>query len=180
MTKAVAEAEKLGPDVVLLSLSLPDITPFEACQEITAASPGCRVITFGLAPVSEGEVAITLMVASRHLPKGTSRRDFVRVVRAAGAGEVLDIAAVAEKMLRFLRAFPRRVNLGSLTDVEKRTFVLISEGLTNTQIGQRTGISAHSVRSRVSRILRKLNVSSRAGLGIYCPMIEILRDDADR
>ena len=181
VTEAVAQAEQLNPDVVILSLNLSGTTPFEACRQITDAAPDTWVITLGHSTVEEEEVANSMMVGSAgHLPKGADREDFLRVVRAAGAGGILVIAKVAHLALRFLRGFPGPVDLGSLTEVERRTLVLVSDGLNNSQIAQRMEISAHTVGSHVSRVLRKLNVSSRGRVGVYRPMIEILRDHADR
>ncbi len=178
--EAVVEAERLQPTVILLSLGLPELAPFDTCRRIAAVAPESRVITLGPSPVREEDVATSLMVGSSgHLPKGASRSDFVRVVRATGVGEVLEIAEVALIYLRFLSSFPEPVDLGSLTRQERTVLALISGGLNNAQIAERIGISPHTVRTHVSRTLRKLNVSSRAELGIYVPLVSMLQDDAD-
>ena len=54
----------------------------------------------------------------------------------------------------------------------------MSKGLNNTEIAAALEISAHTVRRHVSQILKKLNCSSRAELGIYAPMVSML-DDAE-
>ena len=176
---AVAATKLLQPSVVLVSLNLADGTPFETCRELTGVSPNTQVVTLGASPTKGEDVATSLMIASSHLPKGASRTDFLRVVRAVAAGEILDIAEVANLIRRFTRAFPGPVNLAALSSRERSVLMLISDGLNNPQIARRLEISPHTVRKHVSSVLRKLNVSSRAELGIYAPVVSILRDDAD-
>ncbi len=180
VAEAVTAARQLDPTVVLLSLNLPGVAPFEACRQIGAVAPDTRVITLGPSPVREADVAMSLMVGScSHLPAGASRLDFVRVVRATGAGESLEIAEVAQICIRIMSSFPGPVDLGTLTPQERKVLVMVSEGLNNAQIAIEMEISPHTVRRHVSPILRKLNRSSRAELGIYAPMVSILRDDSE-
>ena len=173
----IAAAAELRPSVILVSLRLPGIATFETCRNISAVSAQSRIITLGSSPVLAEEVGTSLMVASGHLPKSAARTDFLRIVRAAASGEILISAEVAPIALRFLSAFPGPVNLGSLTPREREMLELVAKGLNNTQIAAKTRISTHTVRKHVSSVLRKLNVSSRAELGIYAPMLSILRKD---
>ena len=176
-TEAAEAAACLKPSVVLLSLTLPDVTPFDACRQIGAAAPDTRIITLGSSPVREADVAMSLMAGAWcHLPSGASRSDFVRVVRATGVGEALEIAEVAQICMRIMSSFPGPVDLGTLSHRERRVLVMVSKGLNNTEIAAGLGISAHTVRRHVSQILHKLNRSSRSELGIYAPMVSVLDD----
>ena len=176
-SEAVKAVGQLQPNVALLSLSLPDVAPFEVCRQITAAAPDVGIITLGSSPVKETEVATSLMVGScSHLPKRASRTDFVRVVRATGAGEALEIAEVARICVRIMSFFSGPVDLGTLSSRERRVLVMVSKGLNNTEIAAALEVSDHTVRRHVSQILHKLNRSSRSELGIYAPMVSILND----
>ena len=176
-TEAAEAAACLKPSVVLLSLTLPDVTPFDARRQIGAAAPDTRIITLGSSPVREADVAMSLMAGAWcHLPSGASRSDFVRVVRATGVGEALEIAEVAQICMRIMSSFPGPVDLGTLSHRERRVLVMVSKGLNNTEIAAGLWISAHTVRRHVSQILHKLNRSSRSELGIYAPMVSVLDD----
>lgn len=175
--EAVGAVACLKPSVVLLSLTLPGVTPFDVCRQIVEVAPASRIITLGPSPVREADVAMSLMVGScSHLPTGASRSDFVRVVRATGAGEALEIAEVAEICIRIMSSFPGPVDLATLSSRERRVLVMVSKGLNNTEIAAGLEISAHTVRRHVSQILHKLNRSSRSELGIYAPMVSVLED----
>ena len=58
-----------------------------------------------------------------------------------------------------------------ITPRESEILLLIVEGLNNTEIGVRLGISSSTVRNYVSRLFNKLNVSRRAELGSSAPVI---------
>ena len=53
-------------------------------------------------------------------------------------------------------------SLSTLTDREREVLTLVALGLTNREIAERLSITAHTVRSHVSRILRRLNLTSRS------------------
>ena len=118
---AVGVAGEFNPAVVLLSNSLPDVTPFTACGRIAAAVPHARIIVLGSSPVDAVEVANAMMAgACGFLPRDAPRSDFVRVVRANGRGDMLLTAAVAEISVRVAQVYTRDVNLGRLTLRERQ------------------------------------------------------------
>ena len=52
----------------------------------------------------------------------------------------------------------------SLTDTERQVALLVAEGLTNAQVGQRMFLSRHTIDFHLRQIFRKLNVHSRVGM----------------
>ena len=178
LSDAVAAAGELNPNVVLLSMSLPDVSLFTACQLIAAAVPDTRIIALGSSPLDAEEVANALMAGTAgFLPRDASRSDFVRVVRANGRRDLLFTAAVAEIILRVPQVYTRDVKLGRLTPRERQVLILVSNGLGNEAIATELGITAHTVRKHVSHTLRKLGISNRAELGAYVYPLSFLGDD---
>ena len=110
--------------MVLLSNSLPDVTPFSASGRIVAAVPDTRIIALGSSPLDTREVANAMMAgACGFLPRDAPRSDFVRVVRANGRGDMLLTAAVAEISVRVAQVYTRDVNLGRLTLRERQVLL---------------------------------------------------------
>ena len=179
ISQAVEEAEWSEPAVVLLSISLPNVTLFEVCQQIFELAPAARIITLGSSPVNQREI-VTSMIAGTagHLPRNASPSDFVRTVRANGIGELLLTAEVAEFSLQFMKSIPGNVDLGSLTTREERVLVLVGDGLKNSEIAANLGISPHTVRKHISEVLRKLDVSRRSALGAYAAAVAAIVDTA--
>jgi DNA-binding CsgD family transcriptional regulator len=56
------------------------------------------------------------------------------------------------------------VNTGSLTNTEAAVAELVSQGFTNSQVGERLFISGHTVAFHLKKIFRKMNVTSRVEL----------------
>ena len=52
----------------------------------------------------------------------------------------------------------------SLTDSERQVALLVAEGLTNAQVGQRMFLSRHTIDFHLRQIFRKLNVHSRVAM----------------
>ena len=171
---AIAELEQLAPQVILLSVSLPDVSGFEACMRILDTAPQTRVIM--LSPrLNDEELATAIMAgAAAYLTKDARNSDLIRTVRANGAGEIFLVAPVAERVLRAQQYSRRMVNVSQLTRREKQVLVLVADGLSNVQIGTRLALSPNTVRAHISHIFAKLKISGRAELGVYLVLPGVL------
>ena len=177
--EAVTMVTRLEPQVVLLSMTVPDTSAFEACMRILDAAPEARVIMMTQRLTSSEIIAAIMAGAASCLTKDARRTDLVRVVRANGVGEMLQIAPVAERVLRLMQHNRRAIDLDQLSGQERRVLVLTSSGLNNAAIAAELNLSPHTVRNHVRNIYAKLGVSSRAELGALSTVIGLLDvDDA--
>jgi DNA-binding NarL/FixJ family response regulator len=168
---AVAEADQIDPHVVLLSVTMPDLSGFEACLQILEVAPRARVIMLASQVTSE-EIFSTMMAgAAGYLSKNSLESDLVRIVRANGNGEMLLIPEVAEFILSTARFKRRVVDTSSLTEREKQVLFLAAEGLNNATIGDKLALSPHTIRGHIRRIYDKLHLVSRAELGALAVMM---------
>ena len=176
---AIAAMGKLKPDVVVMSVSMPDISGFEACREMTSGDVRPRVILL-TSESSMQEVAAGISCGSAgYLPRSVARSDLVRVVRANGHGEMLLLGEIAELVLSMTRngqvATPDR-----LSDRERGVVVMIANGAGNREIATELGLSIHTIRNHVNRICAKLGLSRRVELGAYAARVGYLNDKANR
>jgi len=140
--EAVAEAERLRPDVVVLEAALAD-----ACLQIPAA---VVVLSTSIAPDLVAAAAEAGAVA--YLVKDVEAAELLDAVRRAAAGErVVDPRAGAA-------IFRARALLSSQ---ELRVLALAAEGCTNREIAGRLFLSRHTVKEYLSNAMRKLGVDSR-------------------
>jgi DNA-binding NarL/FixJ family response regulator len=140
--EAVAAAEQLRPDVVVLDAALA-----EACRQIPAP---VVVLSSSIAPDLVAAAAEAGAVA--YLVKDVEAAELVDAVRRAAAGErVVDPRAGAA-------IFRARV---SLSGQELRVLALAAEGCTNREIAGRLFLSRHTVKEYLSNAMRKLGVDSR-------------------
>ena len=140
--EAVAEAERLRPDVVVLEAALAD-----ACPQIPAA---VVVLSTSIAPDLVAAAAEAGAVA--YLVKDVEAAELLDAVRRAAAGErVVDPRAGAA-------IFRARALLSSQ---ELRVLALAAEGCTNREIAGRLFLSRHTLKEYLSNAMRKLGVDSR-------------------
>jgi NarL family two-component system response regulator LiaR len=155
---AVAECDRLRPDVVLMDLSMPELDGTRATRLIRERQPQIQVLV--LTSYLEEDLLHDALEAGAcgYLLKSIGSDELAAAVRAAALGE----PTVDPSAMRLLfRASGRRRPGEDLTTRELDVLALLVAGMTNQQIGQDLGIGPGTVRTHVSTILAKLGVSNR-------------------
>ncbi len=162
---AVAMAERLQPDLVIMDVRLPDGSGIEACRDIRAARPETRVVMLTSYPDEEAVLAAIVAGASGYLLKQLRARDLVTALESVGQGASLLDPAVTEKVLERVRRIAtsdQPDELAALTPQERKILMLVAEGKTNREIADEVFLSDKTVKNYVSSILSKLNLERRA------------------
>lgn len=163
---AVELSRELAPDVVVMDLAMPVMDGVTATRELRAndARPLVLVLT-----MSEDDSSVFSAVqagASGYLVKGAEATQIISAVRAVHSGHAVFGPALASRLLHFFDA----AGAGSagtsppdagLSRREHEVLALLSDGLSNQEIGRALFISPITVRNHVSNILTKLQVSNR-------------------
>ena len=166
--EAVAEAERLKPDVILMDLVMPEMDGLEAIRCIRAQWPNARLLvltTFA----GEDKIfpAIKAGAAGYHL-KDSSPEKLMEAIRQVHRGESALHPVIARKVLQEL-ATPSEPSaaLEPLTPREMEILRNLAEGLENPEIAEKLVISEATVRTHVSNILGKLHLASRTQAAVY-------------
>ena len=170
----LAELNDLGPDVVLVSSSLPDMPGFEACVRFMEAEPRPRVIVMCAAITDVDVFAGWMAGASGCLMIDGPVEDLVRTVRANGRGEMLHIRPVAESALRFAQYRPRYIDTSLLTGREKRIMRLVADGFSNRAIAAELELTRYTIGNYMSSIFGKLGIASRAEVGALGVLLGVM------
>ena len=171
---AIAEMNDLGPAVVLVSSTLPDLSGYEACVRLMDATPRPRVIIM-CPSITDAEVFAGWMAgAAGCLMIGGAVEDLVQTVRANGRGELFHVRLVAESALRFAQYRPRYIDVSRLTDRERKVMGLVADGFSNGAIAAELGLTSYTVRNYMSGILGKLGITSRAEIAALVVLIGVL------
>jgi DNA-binding NarL/FixJ family response regulator len=161
--EAVAAAQELSPDVVVMDLHMPEMNGIEATRRIAEVAPGSAVLVLTMLEDDESVFAAMRAGARGYLVKGAERRDIARALEAVARGEVIFGPAVASRALAaFTAAQPRRGPFPELTEREHEILDLVARGLTNQAIASRLVLSEKTVRNHVSNVFMKLRVGDRA------------------
>jgi DNA-binding NarL/FixJ family response regulator len=166
---AVAQAERLRPDVIVMDVRMPLLNGIEATRRL--AGPGVQtpakvlvVTTFNL---DEYVYDALRAGASGFLLKDARPAELSAAVRTVAAGESLLAPAVTRQLIgRFAdRVRPATVGPGGPFDVlarrEIEVLTLIATGMSNAEIAASLVISPETVKTHVSRILTKLGLRDR-------------------
>jgi len=162
---AVAAAERLSPDVVLMDVVMPGIDGVEALRRICERRSQTRVVMLTSYADERQAMEAVDAGASGFLLKDASPRDVVAAIRAAHRGEAVLHPSVAAKLLAERRRPPAAH--ADLTARELEVLRLIARGLQNKQIAAQLHLSEKTVKTHVSAILRKLGVADRTQAAMY-------------
>lgn len=160
--------EKEKPDVALVDLVMPG-GGIEATRAIRAASPDTRVVLLTSFEDTQQILAAIQAGALSCLLKDVDADALADTLRKAARDEAVLHPRVAAKLMDTLRrgAEPGSGLLASLSQREREVLTLMAEGLSNLLISERLGIGEKTVKTHVSNVLGKLNVSDRTQAAVY-------------
>ncbi|MDX6277778.1 MAG: hypothetical protein QOJ72_1906 [Nocardioidaceae bacterium] len=162
--QAVAMAEELLPDVVIMDLRMPDLDGIEATRRLTGRPAPPAVIVLTMFDDDDSVFAAMRAGAQGYLLKDAEEDEIVRAIRAAAAGEAIFGPKIAQRLVAHFAtgAGSTSVAFPSLTERERQVLELIAAGKGNATIAHQLMISLKTVRNHVSNIFTKLQVSDRA------------------
>ncbi|OEU99084.1 MULTISPECIES: response regulator [Streptomyces] len=155
--EAVARAAGGGIDVVLMDLQFgAGMTGSEATAAITARPGAPRVLIVTTYGTDADALPAIEAGATGYLLKDAPPDELAEAVRTAAAGRTTLAPAVADRIMRRLRA-PGT----ALTQRETEVLTLVAAGLSNKDVGRRLHLTEGTVKSHLARIYAKLDVDSR-------------------
>jgi len=163
------------PDIVLLDITIPDIDGLEVLNVVKAASSGTRVLML-TAHENPGYLtkAIALGASGYIVKRPPTLKSLGETVRLALEGDATivdqELLVEAAKLAQSSKdefSAPSPPSISDLTPQEREVLNLITKGLSNDEIGTSLHISLNTVKTHVSSILQKLQVSDRTQAAIF-------------
>jgi len=164
---AVALAQSLQPQLVLLDLTMPGMDGLTALPAIRATAPDTEVVVLTASGTEENLLAAIRAGAAGYLLKSEPPERIAEFLLGVAEGEAALSGSVARRLVDRLRAGGRLDGgvpdaiAAKLSAREVEVLLLLDDHLTTDEIAGRLFISEHTVRSHVKSLLRKLGVSSR-------------------
>jgi NarL family two-component system response regulator LiaR len=165
---AVAQAEALAPDVVLMDLVMPKMDGIEATRRIAALPGSIRVLVLTSFAADDKVFPAIKAGALGYLLKDTSPVDLVNAIRRVYRGEPSLEPQIASKVLYELAHPPQtRLTQDPLSERELEVLRLLAQGNSNREIADQLCITEMTVRAHVSNILGKLHLASRTQAALF-------------
>ncbi len=165
--EAVALAERIRPDVVLMDLVMPKVDGVEAMRQLRERVPAARVIVLTSFLDDDRLLPAIRAGAAGYLLKNAQPQELARAIRTANDGEALIDPAVAARLVEALASGEQDDRYDELTPREREVLELIGRGFSNKRIAQELGAAEKTVKNHVSHVLAKLGVADRTQAALY-------------
>jgi NarL family two-component system response regulator LiaR len=168
--EAVAGARENLPDLALLDVDMPRMNGIKAARLISAVSPRTKILMLSVHHEDDKIAAAIRAGAMGYILKDTDRTDFIEIIRRTHAGKIASSPYLAQLTLE--QPSTREANSNqariaqfaerfSLTEVEVKVLRLMTEGLSNEEISDITGLARETIKGHLKSVFRKLDVKNR-------------------
>ncbi len=166
------------PDILILDLTLPDMSGIEITRQVTHDYPGLKVLILSMHNENEFVVNALKAGAKGYLPKDISKHELLEAISNINDGEEYFSKSISDA---FLRKFVQRTRVGLqgknpvLTPRETEIVKLVAEGLKNQQIADKLFISVRTVDAHKNNIMKKLNLKSNIDIVKFAIKYELIK-----
>ena len=165
---AVSLARELKPDVVVLDLTMPEISGFEAAEQILLTVPNARILVLSVHDHEEYVARSVKAGAHGYLRKDSSPAELRDAVRLLAQGESYFKTPVGQSRnapaMSLDPATDRLAKLALLTGREREVLIEISHGRSNKEIAAKFDLSVRTIESHREALMRKLGLRGTAAL----------------
>jgi DNA-binding NarL/FixJ family response regulator len=164
--EAIAKANELHPDVVLMDIRMPELDGLEATRRLVDGEESPRVLMLTTFDLDEYVYEAMKAGASGFLLKEVPPEMLAEAVRVVVAGNALLAPAITQRLIEeYVRRPPpgsdTPTELSDLTQRELEVLKLVAHGFSNAEIASSLVVSEATVKTHVTHILTKLRLRDR-------------------
>jgi two-component system response regulator NreC len=166
--EAIARAQELLPDVLVMDISMPKLNGLKATEKLNAVCPQVKVLTLSR-HADDGYIRELLAAgACAYVLKQSAPSELIHAIRAVAAGgKYIDPKLTAKVVDSYSDRTLRGEAKGVLSDRESEVLRLIALGYSNKEIAARLSLSVKTVEVHKANAMRKLKITSRIDLVRY-------------
>lgn len=171
--KACEKLKQLKPNVILLDLGLRSQNSLVVVEIVKKDFPQAKIIVMDLAPVQADILQYVKAGANGFILKDASLNDLLITIRSVAEGSTILPALLVDSL--FSQIVAHAVKEGQsgireavlMTKREREVIALLSEGMSNKEIGRRIKVSTYTVKSHIHNIMEKLALHTRLEIANY-------------
>ncbi|MCX4633016.1 response regulator transcription factor [Streptomyces sp. NBC_01443] len=174
--EAVAKAEELRPDVIVMDIRMPGLNGIDATRQITAqADLPTKILVLTTFKLDEYVYEALRAGASGFLLKDASGVQLADAVRTVSAGEALLSPEITKRLItEFSRLSssssakpPAHVRVDGLTNRETEVLTLVAQGFSNAEIAGELVVAEQTIKTHMGSILHKLQLRDRTQAAVF-------------
>lgn len=165
--EGIARAEELRPDVILMDIKMPGTDGIEALRRLRELANPARVLIVTSFTEQRTVIPALRAGAAGYVYKDIDPDALAGAIRSVHAGHVLLQPEVAQALLAQEDQSSAAGRPGSLTDREREVLGLVADGRSNREIARALVLSEKTVKTHVSNILMKLDLSDRTQAALW-------------
>lgn len=184
--EALRLLREVDADVVVMDIRMPVLDGVAATRELCRRPDAPRVLVLTTFDTDEDAFAALQAGASGFLLKNVPPAELLTAIRIVASGDAVVAPRVTRKLLdRFAGQLAPAVppgggtagadRLANLTEREREVLLLLAQGLSNAEIGERLFLAETTVKTHVGRILAKTNVRDRVQAVVLAYEVRLVR-----
>ncbi|MFN6964375.1 MAG: response regulator [Pyrinomonadaceae bacterium] len=177
---ALAQAQRLKPDLVVMDISMPDVNGLLATRRLRKMCPDVRILTL-TRHTDDGYLQQLIKAGvNGYVLKQSAPTELINAIRAVRSGKSYIDPSLTDKVMGGFAARSASLRGDGPTDLtprETEILRLIAWGYSNKEIGQRLDISVKTVEAHKANTMRKLGMTSRIDIVRYAILQGWLQQD---
>ncbi len=177
---AVKEAVRLGPDLLLMDISMPNLNGLRATKRLRSVIPNLKILIL-TRHTDDGYLQQLIGAgANGYVLKQSAPTELINAIRSIRDGNAyLDPSLTRKVMGGYVNRATslRGESKGDLSDRENEVLRLIAFGYSNKEIGAKLDLSIKTIEAHKSNAMRKLGISSRIDIVKYAILQNWLQDN---
>ena len=158
--EALAQAERLSPEIILMDIKMPGVGGIELTRQLKEKLPSCNIIMLTL--YDEYLAEAIEAGAAGYLLKDVKREELIKAIRAAYHGRSPLNLSLSRDQLAELAAPSEGKQQAYLSERELTVLRMIADGVTTREIASQLFLSQASVKRSVRLTFEKLGVRNRS------------------
>jgi DNA-binding NarL/FixJ family response regulator len=177
--EAIAKAQELMPDVIIMDIAMPGLDGLEATRRILRANPKAKVLVLSQYDDKEYIISAIKAGSTGYVPKRALGSELVSAIRAVYHGGSFLYPSAATALIQDYRLQALEGDsYDQLTPREREVLKLIAEGHTSREIAEMLFISLKTVMGHRAKIMEKLGLHNRTELIKYAMRKGVLSLDS--